>query len=62
MDAEQYARNASREFFGAGFKELGAKTEVLWRGGHSQRIRFEQILRIFPDLSGRKIVDVGCGW
>ena len=33
MDAEQYARDLSRKFFGAGFKELGAKTEVLWRGG-----------------------------
>ncbi len=43
--------------------EFGLRTEALWRGGEpAQRVRFEQIIRIVPDLDGKSILDVGCGF
>jgi ubiquinone/menaquinone biosynthesis C-methylase UbiE len=56
-----YAKN--RAFHTAEFQSLGAATEVLWKGGaKSQRDRFDQIVRVLPDLSGFSILDVGCGF
>jgi SAM-dependent methyltransferase len=35
---------------------------VDWNSGESQALRFEQLLRLDPTLSGRSLIDYGCGY
>ena len=63
MSIVQHAYRSMRTFHKSEFRELGAKTEVLWKGGKQSQVdRFEQILRLAPSLHGCSLLDVGCGF
>jgi SAM-dependent methyltransferase len=63
MDAVELAYSKNRAFHTSELRHFGPRTEVLWKGGpKSQRDRFDQIVRILPDLSGTSVLDVGCGF
>lgn len=63
MDAVEHAYQKNRDFHQAEFQSLGPATEVLWKGGEkSQHDRFQQILRVLPELTGARVLDVGCGF
>lgn len=63
MDAKSAAYRINREHFKRKVLEKGFRTEVLWTGGdRSQRDRFEAILRVVPNLTGKEVLDIGCGF
>jgi len=58
-----HAHQAMKRFHQDGFKALGPKPEVLWKGGvRSQEQRFAQLIRLLPSRPRLRVLDVGCGF